>query len=380
MERWNLRMIFKHVGLGLLILGIGLAAIGLLALARKMSPIHIPDLWVSALLSIPVTLICMGIFSVLYEYFTRVTFEESMRSQYSAWKTGVTVFPIHRNLPSRENILKEARQEVRLMSTSLARYFIAVDGLVDEKLTQGVKFKIIIYKPESQAVDEKAAEESVTSDLFRHEIQLVCETYLGPLVKKHPGKIEVKFCSFNVPFSATIIDDEKMVLSLHVYGLSRSNDGIPCLIIDNILAKDSVFKLYKNSFETIWKKLEGTPYPESIRKFFPDANQDKATSHLINNQSTDLDNIQERWSSQHELSAQTYRYVLDFLASDPTPEQIAAFGPTPQIVERTQALVAKEKAGQITPAEKAELDDYERIEHLVVMAKAGNLPYLNGNQ
>jgi hypothetical protein len=30
----------------------------------------------------------------------------------------------------------------------------------------------------------------------------------------------------------------------------------------------------------------------------------------------------------------------------------------------------------ITPAEKAELDEYERLEHLMVMIKSGNLRYL----
>lgn len=83
---------------------------------------------------------------------------------------------------------------------------------------------------------------------------------------------------------------------------------------------------------------------------------------------------------QPPLSAKTYRYVLDFLASDPTPEQIAAFGPTLEMSDRVKALLAKERANEITPGEKAELDDYEHIEHLVVMAKTGALPYLNGKQ
>lgn len=83
---------------------------------------------------------------------------------------------------------------------------------------------------------------------------------------------------------------------------------------------------------------------------------------------------------QPPLSAKTYRYVLDFLASDPTPEQIAAFGPTPEMSERVKILLARERANEITPTEKAELDDYEHLEHLMVMAKAGSLPYLNGKQ
>ena len=80
------------------------------------------------------------------------------------------------------------------------------------------------------------------------------------------------------------------------------------------------------------------------------------------------------------LPADVYSYVLNFMASAPTREQIAAFGPTTEMTERVRSLVAREKAGEITPAEKAELDEYERIEHLVVMMKAGNVQSLNGKQ
>jgi hypothetical protein len=81
---------------------------------------------------------------------------------------------------------------------------------------------------------------------------------------------------------------------------------------------------------------------------------------------------------QPPLAAEVYRYVLNFIASRPTPEEIAAFRPTPEMVERRRLLVAREKANEITPAEKAELDEYDRIEHLIVMTKTGNLPFLTG--
>jgi hypothetical protein len=78
------------------------------------------------------------------------------------------------------------------------------------------------------------------------------------------------------------------------------------------------------------------------------------------------------------LPAHVYRYILDFLASGPTPEQVAAFRPTPEMQARLEILLARSRAGQLTPAEVAELDEYERIEHLIVMLKAGNLPHLTG--
>ncbi len=79
---------------------------------------------------------------------------------------------------------------------------------------------------------------------------------------------------------------------------------------------------------------------------------------------------------QPAVPAQVYRYILDFLASNPTPEQIAELKPTPEMQERLRTLLARSNAGELTPTELKELDEYERIEHLVVMIKAGNLSYL----
>ncbi|MDF0553259.1 hypothetical protein [Kamptonema sp. UHCC 0994] len=79
---------------------------------------------------------------------------------------------------------------------------------------------------------------------------------------------------------------------------------------------------------------------------------------------------------QPVLPAGTYRYILNFLASGPTTEEIAAFRPTAEMQERLRTLVAHSKFGELTPAEQAELNEYERIEHLMIMLKMGNLPYL----
>lgn len=76
--------------------------------------------------------------------------------------------------------------------------------------------------------------------------------------------------------------------------------------------------------------------------------------------------------------AHVYRYVLDSLASRPTPEQVAAFGPTQEMTDRLRTLLEREGKGEITPAEKAELDEYERLGHLMVMIKSGQLRHLTG--
>ncbi|AFZ22524.1 hypothetical protein Cylst_0147 [Cylindrospermum stagnale PCC 7417] len=83
---------------------------------------------------------------------------------------------------------------------------------------------------------------------------------------------------------------------------------------------------------------------------------------------------------QPAVPAQVYRYILDFLASNPTPEKISEFKPTPEMQERLRTLLARSKAGELTPTELKELDEYERIEHLMVMIKAGNLSYLTSRQ
>lgn len=76
------------------------------------------------------------------------------------------------------------------------------------------------------------------------------------------------------------------------------------------------------------------------------------------------------------LPATVYRYILQFLVSNPTPQQIAAFQPTKAMMQRLQELVQRGKSGELTPTEQRELDEYETIEHLIVMMKAGQLSCL----
>jgi len=72
---------------------------------------------------------------------------------------------------------------------------------------------------------------------------------------------------------------------------------------------------------------------------------------------------------QPALPAHIYRYILNFLASNPTPQQIAAFGPTPEMQSRLRTLLSRERSGELTTAERVELGEYEEIEHLVIMFK-----------
>ncbi len=89
-----------------------------------------------------------------------------------------------------------------------------------------------------------------------------------------------------------------------------------------------------------------------------------------------LPDLLRRCLQPSALSAQAYRYILDFLVSQPTPEQIASFRPTPEMQDRLGYLMSRSVEETITPEESQELDEYEQIEHLIILLKTGNLPYL----
>ncbi len=76
------------------------------------------------------------------------------------------------------------------------------------------------------------------------------------------------------------------------------------------------------------------------------------------------------------IPAKVYAYILSFLASGPSAEQVLAFRPTEEMAARLEELLDKSRAGALTDLEKQELDEYERIEHLVIMIKARAFPYL----
>lgn len=101
-------------------------------------------------------------------------------------------------------------------------------------------------------------------------------------------------------------------------------------------------------------------------------------SELVKQAGDRLPELLARSLTEPTLPASVYRYVLNFLASRPTPEQVAAFGPTSEMVDRLRTLLGREASGEITPAERAELDEYERLEHLMIVIKSGNLQHLTG--
>ncbi len=77
------------------------------------------------------------------------------------------------------------------------------------------------------------------------------------------------------------------------------------------------------------------------------------------------------------LPNEIYQYILQFLISNPSAEEVLAFGPTPSMQTRIDLLMEKNRNGSLTPLEERELDEYVRINHLVTMIKARALPYLS---
>jgi hypothetical protein len=67
---------------------------------------------------------------------------------------------------------------------------------------------------------------------------------------------------------------------------------------------------------------------------------------------------------------QDERAIIDVLTSQPTPEQVMALQPSPELQARVGALLARSKKGARSGQEETEPDRYLYLEHLVCMAKA----------
>jgi hypothetical protein len=79
-------------------------------------------------------------------------------------------------------------------------------------------------------------------------------------------------------------------------------------------------------------------------------------------------------ANEAEASAPLYREVIDFLATDPSPEQIVAFKISPAAQERLEELLDKNREEGLTADETAELDAYLQARDLMVFLKANARP------
>jgi hypothetical protein len=65
------------------------------------------------------------------------------------------------------------------------------------------------------------------------------------------------------------------------------------------------------------------------------------------------------------IRASAYDEMLEFLTSRPTPDQIIAFRPSHAVEERIHDLLEANRNGTLTTDQRAELDEFEQIEHLM---------------
>ncbi|MEX2262292.1 MAG: hypothetical protein WD696_10090 [Bryobacteraceae bacterium] len=65
-----------------------------------------------------------------------------------------------------------------------------------------------------------------------------------------------------------------------------------------------------------------------------------------------------------------YLEIIDFIAAGTTPEAVAHFRPSPEAQQRVAELIEREKESGLPPDEKAELDHFMELEHILRMAKA----------
>lgn len=65
-----------------------------------------------------------------------------------------------------------------------------------------------------------------------------------------------------------------------------------------------------------------------------------------------------------------YTEIVDFIASGTTPSKVASFVSSDATEKLVADLIAKEKAGNISADEKAELNHFLEVEHIMRPAKA----------
>ena len=75
-----------------------------------------------------------------------------------------------------------------------------------------------------------------------------------------------------------------------------------------------------------------------------------------------------------------YIEIIDFIAAGSTPEDVVRFRPSPEAQKRVDDLVEREKEGGLAPDEKAELDHFIQLEHVLRMAKAKARRQLSGGE
>ena len=76
--------------------------------------------------------------------------------------------------------------------------------------------------------------------------------------------------------------------------------------------------------------------------------------------------LRQRWSEASGLR----REVIAFFARGPRPSEIVAFKPSNSATERVRELLRRNKEGNLSPAETAEMDEISELDQMVSLIKA----------
>jgi hypothetical protein len=75
-------------------------------------------------------------------------------------------------------------------------------------------------------------------------------------------------------------------------------------------------------------------------------------------------------------TVKAYEEVVNFIAAGTDPRKTIAFRPSEDVRDRIADLIERDREGDVSPAEKSELDHYLQLEHLMRLAKARAHDYL----
>jgi len=70
------------------------------------------------------------------------------------------------------------------------------------------------------------------------------------------------------------------------------------------------------------------------------------------------------------VASPAYLEIIDFIAAGTTPKAVADFRPSLEAQQRLASLMEREKVDGLSPEEKAELDHFIELEHILRMAEA----------
>jgi hypothetical protein len=66
----------------------------------------------------------------------------------------------------------------------------------------------------------------------------------------------------------------------------------------------------------------------------------------------------------------SHEEVYDFLLTQPTLKQIITYRPSEVSQQRLSELLESNRTGSLTPDDEIELNEFEKVEHLMIMMKA----------